>query len=357
MGVKRTQTVKYTQNAKGEKGAVMRGPQAWGDCATGYAFQAGSEGEEWKDVVLYNGNYYSCTKQHIKTATNYPGSAADQAGGFWQLGDNIELVATKILMSAYALVENLGVQTIDMRDADGNILFQAKDGAVTCKTGNFENVTIDGTLSGVTGSFKALNCVNDDGDVICSMSFNEDGMSFNNGDTFHQGTKDGRSLRFRTSDLWCRGQFGAAERNVLVVYGSYGYYHTNGVDNAGTYIAFTAATDSNGNTYYTIPCYGTSSNSESAGFPVDTVVFRGTSATYRYLLSMFESQRILLLNAYDKAPSNSVLIYVNGSSVALDGGQVREVIKLHTFQYPQQASSVLGAGLFLGKMYDNNWAE
>jgi hypothetical protein len=44
-----------------------------------------------------------------------------------------------------------------MKDANGNILFQAKDGAVTCKTGTFENVTVQGTLNGVTGTFKSLN--------------------------------------------------------------------------------------------------------------------------------------------------------------------------------------------------------
>lgn len=353
MGVTKTQVVKFVRNAKGEKGAVLRGPQAWSDCAGGYAFQSGGTGEEWKDVVLYNGNYYSCVKPHTKTATNYPGSAADQATKLWQLGDNIELVATKILLATYALVENLGVETIDMRDANGNILFQAKDGNVTCKTGTFENVVIKGTLSGVTGSFKSLNCVNADGTVAGGISFDTNGMWFNSGDLYHQGTKDGRSLRFRTSDIWCRGQFGAAERNVLVVYGSYGYYHTKGITESGVYVSFTSATSSNNQTYYTLPCYGMSG--DYAGFPVDTIVFRGTSGTYRYVLSMSNSQRVLLLNAYNNSPNEAVQIYVNGQAVALNGGQVREVIKMYTYQNPQQSSNILGAGLYLGAMYDNDW--
>lgn len=354
MGVTRTQVVKYVRNAKGDKGAVLRGPQAWSDCATGYAFQAGGEGEEWKDVVLYDGNYYSCVKAHTKTASNYPGSTADESVGLWQLGDNIELVATKILLATYALVENLGVETIDMRDSSGNILFQAKDGAVTCKTGNFENVTIKGTLSGVTGSFRSLNCINSDGTVACGMSFDTLGMWFNSGDLYHQGTKDNRSLRFRTSDLWCRGQFGAAERNVLVVHGSYGYYYTKGVTESGAYVAFTSSTASDGTTYYTIPCYGT--NGDYAGFPVDTIVFKKTSSSvYRYNLSMFNSQRVLLINSNDDVASDTVLIYVNGYTSPLNGGQVREVINMYTLQYPQLSSGVLGAGLFLGAMFDNDW--
>lgn len=168
MGVSKTQVVKYirkgdkgdpgTNGAKGEQGAVLRGPQAWSDCATGYAFQAGGTTEAWKDVVLYNGNYYSCVKSHAKAASNYPGSTADINTKLWQLGDNIELVATKILLATYALVENLGVEVIDMKDANGNILFQAKDGHVTCKTGTFDNVNVQtGKIAGFTISGNGLS--------------------------------------------------------------------------------------------------------------------------------------------------------------------------------------------------------
>lgn len=151
MGVSKTCVVKFIRKGdpgrKGEPGAVLRGPQAWSDCATGYAFQCGAEGEAWKDVVLYGDNYYSCVKSHAKTADNYPGSTADQSNGYWRLGDKIELVATKILLASYALVKNLGVECIDMRDAAGNILFQAKDGNVTCKTGTFENIKVSGDIT------------------------------------------------------------------------------------------------------------------------------------------------------------------------------------------------------------------
>lgn len=160
MGVSRTQVVKFIRKGdtgdKGEKGAVLRGPQAWSDCATGYAFQAGGSSEQWKDVVLYEGNYYSCVKSHTKTASNYPGSTTANNNGYWQLGDKIELVATKILLATYALVENLGVAAIDMKDEAGNILFQAKDGNVTCKTGTFDGINVrNATIeSGQIAGFK-----------------------------------------------------------------------------------------------------------------------------------------------------------------------------------------------------------
>ena len=150
--------------AKGDRGPALRGPQAWSDCAVGYMFQSGASGEEYKDVVLYGGNYYSCIKSHTKTASNNPGSATDTNSGLWKLADKFEMVATKILLAQYALVKNLGVEAIDMKDASGNIIFQAKDGNVTCNSGTFTNGTF--TNVKVIGSIRnPFNLANDSLDV------------------------------------------------------------------------------------------------------------------------------------------------------------------------------------------------
>lgn len=150
--------------AKGDRGPALRGPQAWSDCAVGYVFQSGVSGEEYKDVVLYGGNYYSCIKSHTKAASNNPGSAADTNVGLWKLADPVEIVATKILLAQYALVKNLGVEAIDMKDAKGNIIFQAKDGNVTCNSGTFTNGTF--TNVKVIGSIRnPFNLANDSFDV------------------------------------------------------------------------------------------------------------------------------------------------------------------------------------------------
>lgn len=140
--------------AKGDRGPALRDPQAWSDCAVGYVFQSGASGEEYKDIVLYGNNYYSCIKSHTKTASNNPGSATDTNSGLWKLADKLEMVATKILLAQYALVKNLGVEAIDMKDANGNIIFQAKDGNVTCDSGTFKNITVKGNSS-FEGSVKA----------------------------------------------------------------------------------------------------------------------------------------------------------------------------------------------------------
>ena len=140
--------------ARGDRGPALRGPQAWSDCEVGYVFQSGASGEEYKDVVLYGNNYYSCIKSHAKTASNFPGSATDTNSGLWKLADKLEMVATKILLAQYALVKNLGVEAIDMKDANDNIIFQAINGNVTCNSGTFNNITVKGN-STFEGSVKA----------------------------------------------------------------------------------------------------------------------------------------------------------------------------------------------------------
>lgn len=355
MGVTRTQVVKYIKKPeKGEQGATLRGPQAWSDCATGYNFYAGGPGETFVDVVMYNSNYYVCKKSHTKTSSNYPGSTTANNNGLWQLGDSIDLVATKILMATYAVVENLGVRAIEMKDANGNLLFTAKDGAVSCKTGTFENVTISGTLKGVSGSFKSLDCVDGSGNVVGQISFDSSSRLWFSGDMYHQGyySNKGRSYRFYTSDLWCRGQFGAAERNVLVVKGSYGYYYTKGLSGSGTYVSFTKKTSSNGVAYYKLPMYGTSG--DYAGFPVDVLVFSINSSTvYNYELIMSDSQRVLVVNANDD--QGNVKIFSNGNLVTWQGGEMAEVIKLAAVMLPAPDSALIGRGILIGAFRDNNW--
>lgn len=149
--IAKTQVVKFIRKGdKGEQGGTLRGPQAWSDCAVGYKFQAGAVGETFLDVVIYNNNYYLCKKAHAKTATNYPGSTTANNNGYWQLSDKIDMVATKLLLATYALIENLGVEAVEMKNSAGQIVFQVKDGNVICKTGAFENITVKGNITADT---------------------------------------------------------------------------------------------------------------------------------------------------------------------------------------------------------------
>lgn len=216
--------------------------------------------------------------------------------------------------------------------------------------------TFEGTLKGVSGSFTRLNCVNAAGDAVGGIGFGSDGRMWFDGDMYHQGTKDNRSLRFYTSDLWCRGVFGARERSIMVVYGSYAYVYTKGADKTRTYIPLTSRTSSANETYYIVPCYSPryDYNGETSGFPVDTVIFRITSnVTYRYLLSLAVTQRIFVVNANDNY--NNVQIYANGTKQTLNGGSMHHCMQLVDFMYPSPNSDWLGRGLMFGASNDNDW--
>ena len=141
--------------ATGSRGPTMRGPQKWDSVAVGYSFQSGAEGESYKDVVLYNDNYYYCKASHTKTASNYPGSTAGYYA--WQLGDKVGLIATDLLIAKDEVVDNLNANYIEMKDSAGAIIFQAKDGEVTCNKGTFENVDVSGTITATSGKIAGFN--------------------------------------------------------------------------------------------------------------------------------------------------------------------------------------------------------
>lgn len=296
--------------AKGEKGAVLRGPQAWSDCAVGYSFQSGAEGEEFKDVVMYGNNYYSCIGSHVKTENNYPTSATDTNNGYWQLADKVEITATKILLAQYALVKNLGVETIDMKDGKGNVIFQAKDGNVICNKGTFNSIKVtgdsefSGTVKGVSGSFKSLNCVASNGDIAGGIAFGGDGEIWIDGDINIQGfpVGKGRGYRFYANDIWCRGMFGHCGKTTAVVKNTDMAVYARGLmDGISSDISVPLASSkaADGRTFYYIPLYGTGNRSEWAGMPIDVVVFNCTSDIYYAFAGMEYGKEWRVINGND----------------------------------------------------------
>lgn len=129
---------------RGSRGPKLRGPMFWDDCPVGFKFESGADGESFADIVIYKDVWYDCKKGHTKASNNYPGSDLDSTNGLWSMATVMDFVATKIFMATYALIKNLGVEVIEMKDTNGNILFEAKDGHVTCNTGNFKNINISG---------------------------------------------------------------------------------------------------------------------------------------------------------------------------------------------------------------------
>lgn len=138
---------------KGDRGPALRGPQDFSSLPTDYQFYQGADDDPYVDIVYYNGNYYKCVWTHKKRSDDISISNGLSAK-YWVLSDKVEMIATKILLASYALIKNLGVEAIEMKDHYDNIIFKAKDGNVTCNSGTFKNITVKGNSS-FEGSVKA----------------------------------------------------------------------------------------------------------------------------------------------------------------------------------------------------------
>lgn len=296
---------------QGEKGKYMRGPQDWDSLPDGFTFYPLENNEvAFFDVIEYEGEYYECNKKHTKSSSVTPLADYKAYGGKgnWTLGIRFSMVATKILLAQYALVKNLGVETIDMKDAEGNIIFQAKDGSVTCNSGIFNNIKVtgnsefSGTMKAVSGSFKSLDCVDDSGKVVGNITFGSDGRMWFDGDMYSQGYRDDkqRRNRFYTSDILCRGMFGHREKITAVVKGTYMYVYSKGADQSGTYVSLKTGKTSDNKTFYYIPLYSPSDAEDLSGLPIDVVVFN-TSLDYYYAFSgMNNGKEWRVINGNDK---------------------------------------------------------
>lgn len=102
-------------------GASIRGPQSWADCAVGYSFQAGNANEEYKDIVLYDGAFYSCIKSHTKTADNHPLSTLDNNNKYWQVADKVDLIAANVLFGEHGFFGDAIISKGWMISANGTI--------------------------------------------------------------------------------------------------------------------------------------------------------------------------------------------------------------------------------------------
>lgn len=346
---------------KGERGPALRGPQAWSDCAVGYVFQSGASGEEYKDIVLYGGYYYSCIKSHTKTASNYPISATDTNSGLWQLADPVEIVATKILLAQYALVKNLGVEAIDMKDANGKIVFQAINGKVTCNSGTFNNIKVtgdsefSGTMKAVSGSFKSLNCVDHSGKVVGNITFGSDGRMWFDGDMYIQGYRNDkkRSNRFYTSDIFCRGMFGHREKITAVVKGSYMYVYSKGAYQSGTYVSLKTGKTSDNKTFYYIPLFSPSDSDDLSGLPIDVVVFNTSSDYYYAFSNMNNGKEWRVINGNDKQTVHFCDI-VGWHSLG-GGASVNCIYVNPKWLNPVPGDYDIGRGVFWTGETDLNW--
>ena len=128
-------------------------PRLWDEYPDDYVFMQGKDGEGRRDLVLArddsSGRLYACACKltHVKNAAYPPLPAGGPGKGHWVTGEQQRFIATELLLAELAYVRNLMAEYVQMRDAEGNVLFEVYNGNVTARTGTFENVRVSGSVS------------------------------------------------------------------------------------------------------------------------------------------------------------------------------------------------------------------
>lgn len=238
-------------------------------------------------------------------------------------------------------------------------------GQITITTDNFtldgsgnmwcQNGTFSGTVTGVHGSFKKLDCVANNGNVIGSIEFGTDGRLTFSGDMNHQGYDNDkkRNYRFYAADILCRGMFGHRQKVVAYVFNTYMAIYTNDSDDMDHYvmIPLESGTES-GKTYNKIPLYGFADYGDASGFAIDVVVINSSSDFYYVFEGMGNGKEWRVINGNDKQTIHFADI---GGWHELKGGESLSCV----YVVPRLLSptpSGLGAGVFWSGEADLNWS-
>lgn len=225
-------------------------------------------------------------------------------------------------------------------------------------TGSFwcQNGTFSGTVTGVHGSFKTLDCVDSNGNVVGNIQFGSDGRMWFSGDMYHQGYDSAkkRGYRFYAADVWCRGMFGHRQKTMAWVFGTHMRIYTKDADNTedtGVYIALESGMVS-GRRYYKIPLYGFASYGDASGMAIDMVVINCSSDFYYVFEGMGNGKEWRVINGNDKQTIHFADI---GGWHELKGGESLSCAYVNPkFLNPKPTS--LGAGVFWSGEYDLNWS-
>ena len=238
-------------------------------------------------------------------------------------------------------------------------------GQITITTDNFtldgsgnmwcQNGTFSGMVSGVHGSFKNLDCVDSNGNVVGSIKFGSDGRLWFSGDMYHQGYDNAkkRNYRFYAADILCRGMFGHRQKTVAYVFNTYMAIYNKDSDDVDHYviISLESGTES-GKTYNKIPLYGFADYGDASGFAIDVVVINSSSDFYYVFEGMGNGKEWRVINGNDKQTIHFADI---GGWHELKGGASLSCV----YVVPRLLSptpSGLGAGVFWSGEADLNWS-
>lgn len=224
-------------------------------------------------------------------------------------------------------------------------------GSVWCQNGTFS-----GTVTGVHGSFKTLDCVDSNGNVVGNIQFGSDGRMWFSGDMYHQGYDSAkkRGYRFYAADIWCRGMFGHRQKTMAWVFGTHMRIYTKDADNkedTGVYVALESGMVS-GRRYYKIPLYVFASYGDASGMAIDMVVINCSSDFYYVFEGMGNGKEWRVINGNDRQTIHFADI---GGWHELKGGESLSCAYVNpNFLNPKPTS--LGAGVFWSGEFDLNWS-
>lgn len=290
-----------------------------------------------------------------------------------------------------------GKMSAELIDAVKIVALGIKAQEIDAKNATIRNLIVEGNslfkgrLKGASGSFTSLDCVNDKGEVVCGMSFSSDGRMTFDGDILSQGTKEvngrKRSLRYYSSDIWCRGQLGHYSRICAEVKDNMMFVHHSGhEDTTGVKVKLGSITLANGQKAYYVPLFSPGANGttigngtvvdydnpkikerysnrydiESAevkelpsGAPIDMVIFNCTQWNTYCFVGMGYGKQWTVINGND---NQSVNICVHGSTFQVHGGYVLDCCYVNpAWLSPAIDATGFGAGVMMGRELDMNW--
>lgn len=251
-----------------------------------------------------------------------------------------------------------GKVNAELIDAKQIVADGIQGNTIDAKNATFNNVNVSGTLKGVSGTFRQLQCENyTPGEDPTTLMFDSEGKFLIRDGDLIMSSQSQRKPRLIPVNTWVMGTFGAKRRTTMVVKGTTADFYLNDVK-ASPYTQTLETKNTMDGVVYEVPCFCYDNSGHTIyEFPVDTIVFNiDIASTFRYELVMYDTQRCMVINANDKA--DNVYIYSNGVPVRWDGGEVAEVIKLPiTMLTPKVPAEFTGAGLMVGAFRDNNWGN
>ena len=228
-----------------------------------------------------------------------------------------------------------------------------KDGYIYAYKGVFA-----GELKSVTGSFSRLTAVSSDGNKTAgSIYFDDAGRITFDADIYNQGYNyaEKRSWRFYASSIWCRSAFGHRQSTLAIVTGDTMQVCPDGYDSDRTPV-FLERVSYDNKTVYKIPLY--SPNENSAGCPIDIVVFsplRATDTYYYEFVPGGTGKRWMAINANDH--NNGIYFCDVGGWHQLLGGETVNLVYINPglLTPSQKDKTYFGRGIFWSGGKDLNW--